>query len=88
MKQLTEKQEKVLAFIFDFISENDMPPTISEIAEHLNIKGATVFAHLAALKKKNMITRSSKARSIKLINKLSVRKKLNNSSRNSRNKKS
>ncbi len=66
MKGLTAKQHDILVYIEHFISEEGMPPTVYEIADHFKIKTSTVFAHLRALQKKNCISRSSKARSIAL----------------------
>ena len=64
MRKLTEKQKDILDFISDFTKENRMSPSVSEIAQHFELKTSTIFAHLKALQKKNRITRSSKARSI------------------------
>lgn len=66
MKGLTEKQRNMVEFIEDFMSTVGMAPTIYEIAEHFKIKTSTVFAHVRALQKKGVLTRSSKARSISL----------------------
>ena len=66
MKGLTQKQKNIIEFINEFMSTQEMAPTIYEIAEHFHIKTSTVFAHIRALQKKNYLTRSSKARSISL----------------------
>ena len=66
MKGLTQKQKNIIEFINDFMTTQEMAPTIYEIAEHFHIKTSTVFAHIRALQKKNYLTRSSKARSISL----------------------
>lgn len=66
MKGLTEKQKNMLEFMEDFMNTTGMAPTIYEIAEHFQIKTSTVFAHIRALQKKGVLTRSSKARSIRL----------------------
>ena len=66
MKGLTEKQKNMLEFMEDFMNTTGMAPTIYEIAEHFQIKTSTVFAHIRALQKKGQLTRSSKARSIRL----------------------
>ena len=66
MKGLTGKQKKIVEFIEDFNRTMGMAPTIYEIAEHFGIKTSTVFAHIRALQKKNILHRSSKARSISL----------------------
>ncbi len=67
MKRLTEKQRNILTFIAEFCRREGMSPTVYEIGEHFGIKTSTVFIHLRALQRKNFLTRSSKARSIKLL---------------------
>ena len=66
MKDLTEKQKKIIDFIDDFLDREGMAPTVYEIADYFNVKTSTVFAHLKALQRKNQLSRSSKARSITL----------------------
>ena len=66
MKNLTEKQKNILDFIDEFIDRENMAPTVYEIADHFGIKTSTVFAHLKALQRKEQLSRSSKARSISL----------------------
>ena len=66
MKGLTQKQKNIIEFINEFMTTQEMAPTIYEIAEHFHIKTSTVFAHIRALQKKNYLTLSSKARSISL----------------------
>ena len=66
MKGLTQKQKNIIEFINEFMTTQEMAPTIYEIAEHFHIKTSTVFAHIRALQKKNYLTRSSKAHSISL----------------------
>ncbi len=68
MKTLTEKQKNILEFIEEFLEREGMAPTVYEIADHFGIKTSTVFAHLRALQRKKQLSRSSKARSISLIN--------------------
>ena len=75
MKGLTEKQKNMIDFIEEFVNANGMAPTIYEIAENFGIKTSTVFAHIRALQKKSILTRSSKARSISL-NKLKRKNKV------------
>ncbi len=67
MKGLTVKQQNILNFITEFENKEGMAPTVYEIANHSGIKTSTVFAHLRALKQKGKISRSSKARSLKVI---------------------
>ena len=67
MKALSTQQEKIMQFIREFKKNNDCAPTVYEIAEFLRIRPSTAFAHIDALQKKNMICRSSQARSIRLV---------------------
>lgn len=67
MKLKTEKQQKLLQYIAEFIQENGMAPSVYEIAEKFGIKTSTVFAHLRACQNKGYLTRSGKARSIRII---------------------
>ncbi|MGI6354406.1 MAG: transcriptional repressor LexA [Lentisphaerae bacterium] len=68
MKGLTTKQQDILDFIAEFARREGMAPTISEISEHCKIKSATAFAHIRALQRKGYVNRSSKARSLTLVN--------------------
>jgi repressor LexA len=63
---LTAKQLDILKMIRSFISSNGFPPTIPEICAHFQFKPSSCFDHLRALERKCYLTRSSKARSIKL----------------------
>lgn len=71
MKKLSPQQKKVVQFIRDYNSKTELAPTVYEIADYLSVKPATAFAHVRALQKKNIVARTSKARSIKLIEKSS-----------------
>jgi len=67
---LTEKQERILSFIVDYVSDKGYPPSIREIGNQFNIsslRGVTV--HLDALERKGMIKRLSTSRSITVIGK-------------------
>ena len=67
---LTDKQEKILSFIVEYVSDKGYPPSIREIGNHFNIsslRGVTV--HLDALERKGMIKRLSTSRSITVIGK-------------------
>lgn len=68
MKGLTGKQQEILDFISQFARTEGMAPTIYEISEHFDIKSATAFAHVRALQRKGFVNRSSKARSLSLVN--------------------
>ena len=67
MHNLTEKQKAILRFIYIYRYDFDMSPTVYDIAYHFGLKIPSVFAHLSSLVKKHFITKSGKARSIKLI---------------------
>lgn len=67
---LTDKQEKILTFIVDYVGEKGYPPSIREIGNEFGIsslRGVTV--HLDALQRKGMIQRLSTSRSITVIGK-------------------
>ena len=66
MKAVTYKQQEILEYVLFFLKNNKMPPTIAEISQHFGIQPATAFAHVRALQKKGLLTRSSKARSLKV----------------------
>lgn len=68
MRGVTDKQQRVLDFIAAFIANEGMPPTVYELADHFEVSTATAFNHLRALQKKGFIHRSSKARSLTLLN--------------------
>jgi len=64
MKTLSPRQREVLDLIRKFTADHGMAPSIKELAESLGIAPATAAGHLRALQKKQMLVRSSKARSI------------------------
>lgn len=67
---LTDKQERILNFIVDYVSEQGYPPSIREIGNHFEIsslRGVTV--HLDALERKGYIKRANTARAITVIGK-------------------
>lgn len=68
-KMLTKKQTKVLKFIYERIKQNNLPPTIREIAEKFAFSSTgTVRDYLKALANKGYIKISSrKSRAIELI---------------------
>ena len=76
MKTLTEKQKNIREFIEEFLDREGMAPTVYGIAAHFDIETSTVFAHLRALQRKKQLSRSSKARSISLINRPNNRNKV------------
>jgi len=68
MEKLTTKQEKVLTFIQEIVEQN-LPPTIREIAQELGFSSTgTVRDYLKALEKKGYLKRGlNKSRSIELL---------------------
>ncbi len=67
---LTDKQERILSFIVEYVNDKGYPPSIREIGNSFNIsslRGVTV--HLDALERKGYIKRASTSRSITVIGK-------------------
>src|SRR5947199_9084024 len=66
---LTERQEKILAFIKRAILEQGYPPTIREIGEHFGIRSTNgVNDHLKALERKGYLLRGElKSRALSVI---------------------
>jgi len=67
LKQLTEKQKKVLQFIEEYMDKYGYPPSIRDIARRFRITPRGAQMHLRALEKKGVIKRKDgKARAMKL----------------------
>src|SRR5436305_1558639 len=66
---LTERQEKILAFIKKSIQDQGYPPTIREIGEHFGIRSTNgVNDHLKALERKGYLLRGElKSRALSVI---------------------
>src|SRR6058998_3065297 len=66
---LTERQEKILAFIKKSILEQGYPPTIREIGEYFGIRSTNgVNDHLKALERKGYLLRGElKSRALSVI---------------------
>ena len=66
---LTERQEKILAFIKKSIVDQGYPPTIREIGEHFGIRSTNgVNDHLKALERKGYLLRGElKSRALSII---------------------
>ncbi len=67
---LTEKQDRILSFILEYVNDKGYPPSIREIGTHFSIsslRGVTV--HLDALERKGFIKRANTSRSITIIGK-------------------
>ena len=74
-RELSERQQKILEFLQEFISENSFPPTIREIGEDVDISSTSVVKYnLDALEKKGYIERDSDiSRGIRLLGELATR---------------
>ncbi len=57
MKELTEKQRKVLNFINEFYADNAMMPTVREIAGHFKLSIGSIQQHLNSLQTKGYLTK-------------------------------
>jgi repressor LexA len=60
MKDLTERQKEILAFIAEYIKKNSYPPTIREIADNYSISVKGAHDHITALRKKGFIKHAGK----------------------------
>jgi repressor LexA len=74
MEPLSPRQKDVLEYLREFLDSHGYPPTLREIARHLDISGTVaVVRHLEALEKKGWIRRQPGAfRSISLVAEKSV----------------
>jgi repressor LexA len=68
MSPLTERQRQVYTFLTTYLCAHSFPPTLREIAQHLNISGNLgVLRHLKALERAGLIKRNpGSSRSITL----------------------
>jgi repressor LexA len=57
MKPLTERQQRVLAFVEEFCGSQGYPPTVREVAAAFGIQPRAAVDHLAALKRKGYLHR-------------------------------
>ena len=68
MKGLTERQQRVLGFLQDYLAEQGMPPTIREIGEAMGFTFPAARGYLQALEKKGFLKlRTGKSRGIELL---------------------
>lgn len=70
MQGLTDRQQQVLKYIQDSITDRGYPPTLREIGAHMGIKSTNgVNDHLRALERKGYLTREDmKSRALRPIN--------------------
>jgi len=52
---LTEKQQAILDFVNEYVSENGFPPSVREIGRRFGIYPATVQDHISALERKGYL---------------------------------
>jgi repressor LexA len=65
MKGLTDRQAKVLRFIYEFINKHCYSPTVREIASYFCISAKAAQDHLVVLKRKSVLkSEGSKPRTI------------------------
>jgi len=55
MKELTDRQQEVLAFLRVYIDDHKYPPSVREVAGHFGITAKGGHDHLKALEKKGVI---------------------------------
>ncbi|GHT97545.1 LexA repressor [Spirochaetia bacterium] len=67
MKELTQRQQKVLVFITEYINAHEYAPTIREIADHFEVSVKGAYDHVAALKKKGHIAGGERSRTITIV---------------------
>lgn len=54
MKAITKRQKEILDYIKLFITRNNFPPTVREVAENFKISIRAGYDHIKALEKKNI----------------------------------
>ena len=59
-RKLTDRQAQILRFIINFIRDNELPPTIRDIADHFGFTVKGAYDHLLALERKGWIERHDK----------------------------
>lgn len=66
---MTEKQQELIKFIEEFVSQNGYSPTIKEIQRGLNLRSpSSVQVKLSSLKKQGFVTWNPKsARTLKIL---------------------
>ena len=69
MNNLNDKQNKLLVFIKQTLSERGFPPTVSEMAKQIGVKSKNAVAKmLKKLEALQLIERDSTARGIRILN--------------------
>jgi repressor LexA len=68
---ITDRQKQLLAYIVSQIRDHNLPPSVSEMADHLGVKSKNAVAKLLnALEDGGYIATSGKARGITVLNSL------------------
>lgn len=68
MKDLTEKQRRILEFLTEYTKTHGYPPTVREIGGHFKFLWAAARAHLQALQRKGFIKLNPlKSRGIEIL---------------------
>ncbi|PLY00593.1 MAG: LexA family transcriptional regulator [Desulfuromonas sp.] len=69
MEPVTRRQQQVLDYVSDHLQQQGYPPTLREIAAHLNVSGTLgVLKHLQALEKKGFIEKEAgSSRGIRIV---------------------
>ena len=68
MNHITERQKQLLQYIIKQIRDYNLPPSVSEMAEHLKVKSKNAVAKLLnALEAEGFIRTSGKARGIEVL---------------------
>ena len=57
MKTLTARQQQILTWIVAYRDEEDMPPTMMEIADEFDMTGNGAYNHVLAITKKGYLKR-------------------------------
>lgn len=57
MRELTSRQQEVLAFIRSFVARHGVPPTVREIGDRFRVTPRAAFDHLRALERKGVLQR-------------------------------
>jgi len=72
-KDITDRQKELLKYIVQQIREQNLPPSVSEMAEFLKVKSKNAVAKLLdALEEAGMIKMSGKARGIQVLDSLGL----------------
>ena len=66
---LTRRQRQILDFFRAYVAENDISPTLEEVARHFGVNKVTIFGHVAELERKGVLSRAAKgvSRGLQLV---------------------